>query len=237
MSDGVAGAGSGERGADATTLVRDEEERKKRLFLWLWFAVGLLLLVLLFVVCAGDGEDEPVALTTTTTTTTTAAPAAAPTPATAPTTASVAPIATPAPTTATPPPAPTPTEPTTTTEAGPIDVSGEWTFMIDVTETRGACAGEENEPVGQETVTISQDGDILTVTGLNGTDPPWQGQIVDNTVTFQGERDEDGGRTVAFFALTVDDDGTRLTGIEEWTWSGPGGNCPDSLSTVTAERA
>ena len=124
-----------------------------------------------------------------------------------------------------------------TTEAGPIDVSGVWTFVIDVTETRGACAGEEDEPVDPDTVTIEQDGDVLTVTGLNGNDPPWSGQITGNQVTFAGERDEDDGRTTALFVLTVDDAGTVFGGIEEWTWSGPGGSCPDSLSDVTADRA
>ena len=167
MSDGVAGAGSGERGADATTLVRDEEERKKRLFLWLWFAVGLLLLVLLFVVCAGDGEDEPVALTTTTTTT--AAPAAAPA-ATAPTTASVAPIAI-RPLRRHLPPRrllsrPQPLRP------GP-SISGEWTFA--------SPRREEPAPVrrmnrwGRKP---SRSPGRRHDRRFNGTDPPWQGQIV-----------------------------------------------------------
>lgn len=126
---------------------------------------------------------------------------------------------------------------TTTTEAAPLDISGEWTFLIDVTETRGACAGEEHDRVDPETVTIQQEGDLLTVTGLNGNDPPWTGQLVDNMVTFSGERNEDGGRTAAKFILSVDDAASRLTGIEEWTWSGPGGSCPDGLSEVSAQRA
>ena len=106
-----------------------------------------------------------------------------------------------------------------------------------MTETRGACAGEEDEPVEADTVTIAQDGDLLVVTGLNGTDPPWTGQITGNEVTFAGERDEDGGRTTALFVLTVDDAGSVFGGIEEWSWKGPGGSCPDSLSDVTANRS
>ena len=162
------------------------------------------------------------------TTTTTAAPA---TP--APTT-TAAPTTTPAPTTTTPPTTPAPT---TTTQPGPIDVAGVWAFLIDVTRARGICSGEEDEKVQDEEVTIRQDGTTLSVTGLNRDDPPWEGEIVDNTVTFGGERDEDRGRTTAMFTLTVDDAGTMMSGEEVWAWSGPGGSCRNSLSEVTAERA
>ena len=228
MGDEDAGADSYAATAQPPTSDEEQEEKKKRRFLWLWFAAAFLLLLLLFVVCTGDDEDEPVSLAVTTTTTRVPAPA----PTGAPTLPAPAPATTSAPATTTQAPAAT-----TTTEPGPIDVSGVWTFIIDVTKTGGACAGEEDEPVDPKTVTIKQEGDVLTVTGLNGTDPPWQGQIVDNTVTFAGERDEDRGRTVASFTLTVDEATMQLTGIEEWTWSGPGGTCPGSLSEVSAERA
>ena len=214
----------------------DEDERRRRRLLWLWFGLALVILMLLFVVCT-SGTDNSAPAPVPAARTTTAAGVALPAP-TSPapepdivTTRAPAPARTGAPrlaTTAAPPPP--------TTEAGPIDVSGVWTFIINVTETRGACAGEEDEPVDPDTVTIQQDGDVLTVTGLNGTGPPWFGQITGNQVTFAGERDEDDGRTTALFVLTVDDAGTVFGGIEEWTWSGPGGSCPDSLSDVTANR-
>jgi hypothetical protein len=213
-------------------VLSDEEEKKRRrVLLWFWLAAAILLLILLFVVCSGGGDDEPQAAAPTTTTTpaTTRAPAVAPA-------ITPAPTQPPPPAASTRPPAPTTTEPAaTTTEPGPIDVGGVWTFIIDVTETGGACAGEENEPVDPDTVTIQQVGAVLTVTGLNGEDPPWGGEIVDHQVTFAGERDEDGGRTIARFILTVDDDATQLTGIEEWTWSGPGGSCPGSLPCSPVE--
>ena len=220
----------------AAANVVDDERRRRRL-LWVWFGLALVILMLLFVVCtSGNDISEPAALPAATTTTATAIGLPAPT-SPAPERDSVTTGAPTPVTTRAPPPVATEAPPPPTTEAGPIDVSGVWTFVIDVTETRGACAGEEDEPVDPDTVTIEQDGDVLTVTGLNGNDPPWSGQITGNQVTFAGERDEDDGRTTALFVLTVDDAGTVFGGIEEWTWSGPGGSCPDSLSDVTADRA
>ena len=75
-----------------------------------------------------------------------------------------------------------------------------------MTEAKGICSGETDEKVEPDEVTIRQEGVTLTVTGLNATDPAWQGEIVGNTVTFGGERDEDRGPTTALFILTVDDD-------------------------------
>ena len=216
----------------------EEDKRRRRLVLCLLFGAAILVLFLLFAVCSGGGEDDPVAVPVTST----AAPAAAP-PTTAPATlppATAPPTTTPVPTTqpaATTTAVPTTQPPaTTTTEPGPIDVSGVWTFLIDVTEAKGICSGETDEKVEPDEVTIRQEGVTLTVTGLNATDPAWQGEIVGNTVTFGGERDEDRGPTTALFILTVDDDATTLAGIEEWGWTGPGGSCPGSLSEVTAER-
>ena len=208
---------------------QSEEEKRRRRLLWLLLGAAIVLLFLLFVVCSGGGEDDPVAAPTTTTT--------------VPVTAAPTTVRSAAAPTAPAPPLPTTTvvattqpAPTTTTEPGPIDVSGVWAFLIDVTKATGICSGEENEKVQAEEVTIHQDGAVLIVTGLNETDPPWQGEIVGNTVTFGGERDEDRGRTTAMFTLTVDDDGATFTGEEVWAWTGPGGSCSNSLSEVSAHR-
>ena len=209
----------------------EEEEKRRRRLLWLLFGVAIVVLLLLFVVCSGGGEDDPVVAPPTTTAvpaaaaaTTTTVPSAPPTTTPPPASPAATVVATTQPTT------------TTTTEAGPIDVSGVWAFLIDVPKATGICCGEENEKVQGEEVTIQQDGVTLTVTGLNETDPPWKGEIVGNTVTFGGERDEDRGRTTAMFTLTVDDDGTTFTGEEVWAWTGPGGSCSGSLSAVSAQR-
>jgi len=193
----------------------EEKKRRRRFVFWILFGAAILLVVVLLFVFSGGEEDAPAAAPPTST--------AAPT-----TTAPTTPASTSAPTTQ---PA------STTTEAGPIDVSGVWTFLIDVTEAKGTCSGEEDEKVEPNEVTIRQDGVTLTVTGLNNTDPPWQGEIVANSVTFAGERDEDGGRTIAAFTLTVDDAAATLAGIEVWSWSGPGGGCADARSEVSAVRS
>lgn len=221
-------------GARAASAGEEDRERNRRLLLWLWLLLAIVILIVLFAVCAG-GEDDVALPASPATTTTVAVPVSTPAPTEAPQSSATpepAPEVTAAPQATTTSSAPAPT----TTEVPLLDISGIWTFFVDVTETGGACAGEQNEPVAAEPVTIVQDGDVLTVTGLNGNDPPWQGRIEENLVTFSGERNEDDGRTVASFVLTVSDDGKQLSGIEEWTWSGPGGSCNDSLSEVSAGR-
>lgn len=214
----------------------DQEERRRRAILWLLLAFLVIVLILLFAVCA-DSNDEPAAAPAPTTTTT-----ATPSPTTATPTPDVVNTSAAGPTTVpSSPPATTLRPPTTTalsptTQPGPIDISGTWTFLIDVTEATGACDGEEGDRVDPDTVTIAQEGNVLTVTGLNGEDPAWVGEILGNDVIFNGERNEDSGRTIASFIMTVDDAATVMSGIEEWTWSGPGGSCPGSLSEVSAER-
>ncbi len=75
---------------------------------------------------------------------------------------------------------------------------------------------------------------MLVVAGFGGSPAnTWNGMIVGTTITFNGTRPEDGGTTTASFTLEVDIDAGTLAGAEAWTWSGPGGSCPGSASTVT----
>ena len=119
--------------------------------------------------------------------------------------------------------------------AGERDIEGVWEFIVDVTETNGACAGEENEDPGIDNVTIRRVGDnSYTVTGLGTTaEDEWTGRWDGDDFIFNGEREEDGGITVARFVIGFDDSGA-LTGAEDWTWSGSEGTCPDGKSTVEA---
>ena len=232
----LAAAGAAVRGVYVAVELQPVQSGDAARILWLLLAFLVIVLILLFAVCT-DSNDEPAAAPAPTTTTT-----ATPSPTTATPTLDVVNTSAAGPTTVpSSPPATTLRPPTTTalsptTQPGPIDISGTWTFLIDVAEATGACDGEEGDRVDPDTVTIAQEGNVLTVTGLNGEDPAWVGEILGNDVIFNGERNEDSGRTIASFIMTVDDAATVMSGIEEWTWSGPGGSCPGSLSEVSAER-
>lgn len=116
-----------------------------------------------------------------------------------------------------------------------IDISGNWTFTITVTVETGVCSGETGVPQN-DLVSITQDGTTLSVSGLGGANDPWIGDIADRSVTFGGTRPEDGGLTTAVFTMILADGEQALTGTEAWSWTGPGGTCPNSASDVTAQR-
>jgi len=204
----------------------EEQEERRRRFLPFWLFL-LLLVVVVILVVSRCGRGTSVESTST-------RPAATvPTTEAAPVTEAPAAITTPNSTAATT----APTSAATTTEPAALDVSGEWSFVIDVTETSGVCAGEEDENVEPRLVTIRQEGDALTVTGLNAGHPPWKGVISGSTVTFGGARDEDQGTTRASFTLTFDVETGTFTGAEAWSWEGQGQSCPTGASEVTAVRS
>ena len=209
---------------EAAHVAEDQEEEKKRrrLIIWILFGAAVLILVLLLVLCSSD--DEPIAAPTTTTTTTTTTAA--------PTTTAAAPTTTAPPTTTTTAP------PETTTTTAVLMVDGVWSFTVDVTVATRGCRGEENEKPYHRTVTIITDGEKFTAVGLGNPrdEQVWEGEIEDNVIMFGGSRREDDGVTTALFTMTIDEQFETMTGIEEWTWKGPGGPCDDSLSEVTAAR-
>jgi len=116
-----------------------------------------------------------------------------------------------------------------------LDVSGIWVLTVDVTVANGLCAGEENEPPYTTTITIIQDGEFLSVEVEDSTET-WQGALLGHAVGFEGTKEEDDGTTTAGFALIVNEDATRMEGVELWSWKGEFGDCPDGESTVTATR-
>lgn len=134
-------------------------------------------------------------------------------------------------------PAPPP-QPPPPPDPGPdalLDFGGVWTFTITVTVETGACSGEVGVPQNDQ-VTIAQEGTTLTVNGLGGANDPWVGDVTNGAAVFGGTRPEDGGLTTAVFTMTMSEDGQTLTGAEAWSWTGPGGTCPNSASDVTALR-
>lgn len=77
-------------------------------------------------------------------------------------------------------------------------ITGQWTFIIDVTVATGACAGEELAPVDTSTVSIVQAGDSVSATGPWGStsgNETLLGLRSGNAVTFGGIYAEDGGLT------------------------------------------
>jgi hypothetical protein len=118
-------------------------------------------------------------------------------------------------------------------------ITGQWTFMIDVTVATGVCAGDELDPVATSVVSIVQAGDSVSATGPWGSTSGSEtliGLRSGNTVTVGGLYAEDGGLTTASYTLTVTGSDDAMSGIESWSWSGPGGSCPGSQSSVTATK-
>ena len=117
----------------------------------------------------------------------------------------------------------------------PPSVEGIWEFIVSVTATSGVCAGEEDEAPGIDNVRIWQRSDgTYAVAGLGSTaEDEWDGHWEDGDFVFSGERDEDGGTTVAAFRMHFTDDGA-LIGDEDWSWSDNDGDCPTGASEVEA---
>ncbi len=196
----------------------DEEERKRRrrpIAWWWWVAGGggvlVVVLALLLSVGGDDDADDPDGRVQAPTAESTAAPGGS---------------------TATPAAAATQPSGDAAASDGPPDIEGVWEFIVDVTETSGVCAGEEDEPPGIENVTIRRQPDgTYAVTGLEGeAGIPWRGGWDRNEFIINGEREEDGGTTVAEFTLTFEDGAFR--GTERWGWSGAEGECPSGRSEV-----
>ena len=129
-----------------------------------------------------------------------------------------------------------------------VDLNGAWTFNVDVTVANGVCEGEENDPPssfavdmlvadpnGDGTYNVSVTGDFGdaggTISGTVNGIPE-----VGDEIVLSGNIAEDGGVTTSTYTLTVVSD-TRLTGFEEWSWTGGGGTCPDGEATVVVSKA
>lgn len=126
------------------------------------------------------------------------------------------------------------TENDTPTDLDGSDFEGFWTLTVDVTEANGVCAGEELEPPSVRETLITQEGSTITATAMWTTESgsvSLTGTRSDDQITFGGSYAEDGGTTTALYTLQIGE-GT-LDGVEAWSWTGPGGSCPDGRATVT----
>ncbi len=117
-----------------------------------------------------------------------------------------------------------------------IDINGTWRIRI---EPQSEQCGPE--PPYTREIEIEQRGSELTVTGLNGAMPVWEGTLAGMVVTFGGRRDENGGTTDAAFELTLSEDLDQLEGTETWSWDrdnnpANGVTCDDGTSPTMAER-
>ncbi|HEX5817365.1 MAG TPA: hypothetical protein VFY20_00705 [Gemmatimonadales bacterium] len=129
-----------------------------------------------------------------------------------------------------------------------IDLNGAWTFTVDVTVANGVCAGEENDdpvPFAVDMVVVDPNGDGTYDVSVTGDFGDAGGTIsgtvvgvpeVGDQIVLSGNIAEDGGTTTSTYTLTIVSD-TRLTGFEEWSWTGVGGTCPDGEATVVVARA
>lgn len=130
-----------------------------------------------------------------------------------------------------------------------VDLNGAWSVTVDVTQANGVCEGEENDavvpfavdmlvvdPNGDGTYDVSVTGDFGDVGGGGTISGTVNGvPEVGDEIVLSGDIAEDGGITSSTYTLTVAS-ATRLTGFEDWSWTGTGGTCPDGRSTVVAAK-
>ncbi len=123
-----------------------------------------------------------------------------------------------------------------------FDLNGTWNYTIDVTAADGVCAGQENNPPSTDAITVTetQSGDPyvtnVTMSGFLG-DPSkvLTGTRTGSIITVSGSYPEDGGTTTTTHNLYATAE-SALVGEEIWSWSGPGGDCPNGRAYVTAIR-
>jgi len=177
-------------------------------------------IVVLVIVLTRDSDNESSAGAPEATASTAAAPSTSPTP---------PPVVTEASSTA---PPSTESPPTTVVVVAP-PIEGRWELAIVVTAVEGAFCGLD-EPYKSTVVIGEDDKGQLGVIGLGDKDETWLASFNGTTLTFDGDRFEDDGTTLAFFELDLD--GDVLTGSESWSWSGGGNSCDNGMSTVTGAR-
>jgi hypothetical protein len=78
----------------------------------------------------------------------------------------------------------------------------------------------------------------VTISGPFGDSGPQNlnGNLTSGVVSVGGSYPEDGGTTTATHTLTVAPDEQSMSGTEAWSWTGPGGSCPESASDVDLTR-
>ena len=120
------------------------------------------------------------------------------------------------------------------------NLTGTWTFTVDITVETGACAGN-NEPTWVASVEIVQNENEVSATSEWNSLPgsglhEFGGTLSGNQLVIDGSYPEGTGTTLALYQLTVSPDGDSMSGTETWTYLGDEGTCSDSMSEVTATR-
>jgi hypothetical protein len=134
------------------------------------------------------------------------------------------------------------------------NLDGKWMMTTTVTQANGVCAGEGGTSTRE--ITVTQNGKNVTFSGfsgsqanqLNGAILPPNGSCIDvikNTVIrndteqwvvyVSGSYPEDFGTTSSTRRLVINT-ATTMSGVEDWTWVGGGGDCPDGKGVITATR-
>ena len=121
------------------------------------------------------------------------------------------------------------------------DLNGDWTFTWTVTVATGVCAPELGE-VTSAVITVTEElpaepGSEVTFSGFEG-EPGniLTGEYEGNDELFvDGSYVEGVGVTDASYIMDIVT-ANQMEGTETWTFTGPGGDCVNSQSSVVATR-
>ncbi len=134
------------------------------------------------------------------------------------------------------------------------NLDGKWMMTTTVTQANGVCAGEGGTSTRE--ITVTQNGKSITFSDFTGSQanqligailPPNSSfiDVIKNTVIrndteqwivyVSGSYPEDFGTTTSSRRLVINTT-TTMSGVEDWTWVGGGGDCPDGKGVITATR-
>lgn len=134
------------------------------------------------------------------------------------------------------------------------NLKGTWIMTTTVTQANGVCAGEGG--TSSEQITITQNGRKVTFSGILGNPnirlngeilPPkapkgsstinkeWVNDTTQWVVIVAGDYPEDGGTTSSIRRLTINTV-SNMSGVEDWTWIGGGGDCPDGKGEISVTK-
>jgi hypothetical protein len=133
------------------------------------------------------------------------------------------------------------------------NLDGQWMMTTTVTQAKGVCAGEGGTSTRE--ITVTQNKKNVTFSGFTGSQAnqligailPPKSSFIDvykNTIRndseqwvvyISGSYPEDSGTTTSTRRLTINSV-SDMSGVEDWTWEGGGGNCPDGKGEITSTK-
>lgn len=114
-----------------------------------------------------------------------------------------------------------------------FNVNGTWRVSEKVETAGGQCSGEVGSTRSYE-LTVSQDGNALSVTSNTLPGLTFEGMMDGDLVDWSGSFPDEGGQTATWASIEVYDPST-FSGTATWTWSGGGITC-SGTTTVTGTR-